>query len=300
VFYAPFARERLACFRAMREAGVPCYDSVDLAARCLRALHERAAILERLARDDDASPAPARAGEAHLTAARGRPRRNLTEPEALAFLAAHGIPVPPFERAWRRDEAVAAADTLGYPVVLKIVSADIVHKSEVGGVALDLRTAADVAAAFTAVTQRARERAPAAVLDGVLLAPYRGGATEVIGGIVRDPQFGPVLMAGLGGIFAEAMADTALRVLPAGRGEIAGMLRELRGFAVLSGARGRPPVDLGALEALLGGLGRVAVAHPEIAGLDLNPILAFPQGAVVADARVILAGPDGPVAPEEV
>jgi acetyltransferase len=294
IFFAPYARDGLACFRSMREAGVPCYDSLDVAARCLRALRQRAEIVDRLARDEESpGPPPARAGDEHLAAARGRPGRNLTEPEALAFLAEHGIPVPPRRLARRRDEAVAAAEALGYPVVLKVVSADIVHKSEVGGVALDLRSSADVAAAFDLVTGRARERAPGATVQGVLLASFRPGGTEIIAGIVRDPQFGLVLMAGLGGVFAEVMADTALRVLPAGPGEIGAMLRELRGFPVLAGARGGAAAHLGALEALLDGLGRLAVAHPEIAQLDLNPILAGPAGAVVADARIMLGLEEG-------
>lgn len=297
VFYAPYARDGLACFRSMRQAGVPCYDSLDLAARCLRALRERAEILDRSAEGAASGPAPARAGAAHLAAAAARPGQNLTEPEALAFLGAHGLPVPAFRRAATRDEAVAAADALGYPVVLKVVSPDVVHKSEAGGVILDLRRPEAVAAGFDAIAASVRGRIPRAAVDGVLVTPYREGGVEVIAGVVRDPQFGPVLAAGLGGIFAEVLGDTALRVLPAGRGEIAAMLRELRGFPRLAGLRGRRPVDLPALEAVLLGLARVVLAHAEVAELDLNPILAFPEGVSIADARIRLVPVAAGVAP---
>lgn len=292
VFYAPHAREGGPHFTGMREAGVPCYDSLDLAARCLRALRERAEALDRLTWPEPDGPVPVRAGDTHLAAARSRTARNLTEPEALAFLGAHGFPVPPAHHARSAEAAVAAAEALGYPVVAKLVSPDILHKSEVGGVALDLRDGPAVAAAFARITAAARARIPGATLHGALVMPYRPGGVELIAGVVRDAQFGPVLAVGIGGIFAEILGDTALRVMPVGRTEVAEMLHELRGTSLLTGARGRPPVDLAALEALLLALGRLAVAHPEIAELDLNPVLAFPDGLTVADARVILAPPE--------
>jgi acetyltransferase len=294
VFYAPYAREGGAHFTRMREAGVPCYDSLDLAARCLRALRERSEALGRLARPLATGPAPHRAGDAHLAAARGRAHRNLTEPEALAFLAAHGLPVPAHRVARSAGEATAVAAALGYPVVLKLVSPDVLHKSEVGGVALDLRDAGSVTAAFHRVAEAARQRMPGAAVDGVLVAPYRGGGVELLVGLVRDAQFGPVLMAGVGGVFTEVLADTALRVVPVTRADVGEMLRELRGYPLLTGARGRTPIDLAALEALLLAVAGLALAHPEIAELDLNPVLALPGGLTIADARIILGTTECP------
>jgi acyl-CoA synthetase (NDP forming) len=215
-----------------------------------------------------------------------------TEAGAKAALAEAGVPVLP-ERVVSGPEAAAeAAQALGFPVVLKIVSPDLPHKTEVGGVALGLRDATDVREAATAMLARVRAAAPAARIDGLLVAPMVSGGTELIVGATRDPVFGPVIMVGLGGIFAEVLRDVSVRPAPVTEAEAADMLRSLRAFAVLDGARGRPRADLAAAAAAIAAVSRFAASHADqVASIDINPLLvrAEGQGAVALDALLVPA-----------
>jgi acyl-CoA synthetase (NDP forming) len=218
-------------------------------------------------------------------------------PEALRHehgakqaLAAAGVPVLPERIVRDADAAAAAATALGFPVVLKIVSEDLPHKTEVGGVALGLDSAGAVAEAHDAMLARVRKKAPAARIDGVLVAPMVGGGTELILGAKRDPVFGPVVVVGLGGIFAEIMQDVAVRPAPVDEAEATEMLRSLKAFAVLDGARGRPRADLPAAARAIAALSRFAAQHAEeVAEIDINPMLLLPegQGAVALDALIV-------------
>ena len=184
---------------------------------------------------------------------------------------------------------MAAAEELGWPVVLKILSPDIVHKSEIGGVLLDLNDGAAIRAGVATLRERARRHAPSARIEGVIVAKQLAGGVECIMGIQRDPVFGPVAMFGLGGVFVEVLKDVVLRRCPFGEDVAERMIRAIRGAPLLLGARGRAPVDIGALAAMLARLSVFAVeAGPRLLAVDLNPVLALPDGAYALDAVVAL------------
>ena len=209
---------------------------------------------------------------------------------AKQALAAAGVPVLPEHLVGTAEDAVQAATSTGFPVVLKIVSPDLPHKTEVGGVALGLRDADAVRVAHAAMLERVRSKAPHARIEGVLVAPMVSGGTEMILGVTRDPVFGPVVMVGLGGIFAEILKDVAIRPAPVSPAEAMAMVRSLKAFAVLDGARGRPCADLLALADAIAALSRFAVRHAaEVAEVDINPLLvrAEGQGVVALDALLV-------------
>ncbi len=212
--------------------------------------------------------------------------RNLLEPEAYDLLASYGVPVPFHRSAVSAEEAEAAANEIGYPVVAKIISPDILHKTEAGGVHLNLHDAAAVRAAYRQITERARREK--AAVRGVLISRMAPPGTEVIVGITPDPQFGPVMMFGLGGVFVEVYQDVSFRLIPLAERDAAAMIREIKAFPILQGVRGRKPADLQALTDLLLKVSRIAQETPEIAEMDLNPVLVYEKGLNVVDARVLL------------
>ncbi|MFC7542785.1 acetate--CoA ligase family protein [Siccirubricoccus deserti] len=212
---------------------------------------------------------------------------------AKALLAEAGVPAVPEHAAPDTEAAVAAAEAIGYPVVLKILSPDILHKSEIGGVLLDVANADQVRQGFAILLDRAKHHAPAARIEGVLVAKQIKGAVEMALGVFRDPVFGPVAMVGLGGIFIEILKDVAFRRCPFDTAEAERMIRGLRGFPLLDGARGRPKADVAALARALSSLSAfAAAAGPRLAGVDVNPLLVLPagQGCYAADAVIELAG----------
>lgn len=242
----------------------------------------------------------ARATDPVLARALAEGRTVLSEPEAAAVLAAHGVSQPREVRASTAAEAVEAARGLGFPVVLKLCSADILHKSDVGGVRLGLADDPAVAAAFGALQAvGARQHAR---WQGVLVQEQVAGDVEVIVGARHDPVFGPVVLVGLGGVLAELLDDTAVRLAPVSPATAHAMLRQLRGYRLLAGYRGRPAVDLEAVAQLVATVSRVADAVP-LAELDLNPVLvrAGAPGAVAVDRRLVLreTGPEPPPGPPE-
>ena len=222
------------------------------------------------------------------------PAHTPSEAVAKALLNNAGVPAVPEHAASDSEAAVAAAEAIGYPVVLKILSPDILHKSEIGGVLLDVADAAAVRQGYVTLLERAKQHAPQARIEGVLVAkqiPLRGegGAVEMAMGILRDPVFGPVAMVGLGGIFIEVLKDFCLRRCPFDTTEAERMIRSLKGFPLLDGARGRPKADVAALAKALSALSAFAVAAgPRLAGVDVNPVLVLPQGqgCYAADAVV--------------
>jgi acyl-CoA synthetase (NDP forming) len=236
-------------------------------------------------------PPPPLAPAAPLPAAALR-----TEVGAKQALAAAGLPVLPEVLAHTAREAGEAASAMGFPVVLKIVSEDLPHKTEVGGVVLNLASVDAVAAAHEAMLARVKDKAPKARIDGVLVSPMVGGGTEMILGAKHDPVFGPIVLVGLGGIFAEVLKDVAVRPAPVDEAEALAMLRGLKSFAVLDGARGRPKADLQAAARAIAALSRFAVQHAdEVAEIDINPLLLRPegQGAVALDALIVPHGKEG-------
>ena len=220
------------------------------------------------------------------------PSATPNEADAKRLLAQAGIPAVPEAACTAAAAAAAAASRLGYPVVLKILSPDIPHKSEIGGVILGVPDAAGVTAAFATLLDRAATRAPTARIEGVLVARQMQGGVECIMGVTQDPVFGPVAMFGLGGIFVEVLRDVALHRCPFGSDVAERMIRALRGAPLLLGARGRPAADIPALADMLARLSVFAhQAGPRLLSVELNPVLAMPagQGAWAADAVLELA-----------
>ena len=217
------------------------------------------------------------------------PGTTLNEIEAKGLLAEAGIRVTPTELAANADAAIAIAQRLGFPVALKISSPEIVHKSDVDGVRLDLSTPGAVRAAYMEIVAAARARVPQARIDGVTVQPMApAGGVELIVGVSLDPQFGPLIMCGLGGVFVEVLHDVVFRLLPISARDAREMLHELRGLALLRGVRGRPPVSLDAVEAALLGVSRLLDRRAQIRELDINPLLAYADGAVAVDARALI------------
>ena len=217
------------------------------------------------------------------------PATTPTEAEGKRILAAAGIPAVPEKACATVEDAVAAAVSFGFPVVAKILSPDILHKSEIGGVILDLASAEAVREAHATLLARAAERAPGARIEGVLIAKQIKGAVEMALGVAKDPVFGPVAMVGLGGVFIEILKDVSFRRCPFGDAEAEAMIRSLKGFPLLDGARGRPKADVAALASALSALSRFAAGAGErLAGVDVNPLLVLPegQGAFAADAVI--------------
>jgi acyl-CoA synthetase (NDP forming) len=221
-----------------------------------------------------------------------RPGQLLSEYEALRLLSGAGFPAVPQTLAASARDAVAAAASFGGPVALKICSPDVPHKSDVGGVVLDVRGDEAVAAAYDSITAKVRAALPEARLDGVLVSPMRAGGVELIVGVNRDPVWGPVLLIGLGGVLVEVLRDVALRPLPVTRDDVTEMLGELRGAALLGDVRGRPGVDLDRLTDAVLALTDVATALGDtVESIEVNPVRADHEGVEALDALIVPAKP---------
>jgi acetyltransferase len=208
---------------------------------------------------------------------------------AFALFKEFAIPVEPTVLTKSADEAAAAADKMGYPVVLKIESAQITHKSDVGGVALRLPDASEVRTAFTRIQREVKNRVPNATIDGIIVQRMAGEGVEMILGIKRDPLFGPVVLCGFGGILVELLKDVAVGIPPLTPNQAREMLMRLRGFSILGGVRGKPPADVDALCDAIVNVSRLAMSlGDQLHGLDINPLIVLPkgQGAVAVDAVV--------------
>jgi acyl-CoA synthetase (NDP forming) len=207
--------------------------------------------------------------------------------ESVAMLKDYGIAAFDAPLAASSDEAVALANDLGMPVVLKIASADVSHKTDVGGVQLNLTTDDEVRSAYETIISAVRAQVPGAAIDGVTVSPMaRPGGLEVILGVTTDPQYGPSLMFGLGGIFTEIYKDVQFCLLPAEEKEYLQMMRDIKGYPLLAGVRGQKPKDQEALVDLMEAVSRLVTDHPEIDQIDLNPVLVYEQGVAVVDYRI--------------
>jgi succinyl-CoA synthetase beta subunit len=227
-----------------------------------------------------------------LVGASARLPERISETAAKALLGAAGIRFVPEVVATSAEQAIAAARRFRGPVALKIAAAGIAHKSDIGGVLLNLRRDADVAEGFATIIADVRKAQPYAKIDGVLVAPMVAGGVETVIGSINDPDFGPVVMFGLGGIHVEVLRDVTLRLAPVSEDDALRMIREIRGFPVLAGARGRPAVDLEAIARTIAALSRFAAAHADdVETIDLNPFIALPEGGVAADALIVRRDP---------
>ncbi|MBA7478216.1 MAG: acetyl-CoA synthetase [Dehalococcoidia bacterium] len=223
-----------------------------------------------------------------IAAARKEDRTSLTELESKQILKEVGINTTDIGLARSKEEAVAHSQELGYPVVLKIVSPDILHKTDVGGVKLSLNNKEDVGNAYDEIISAIKKHQPSAKIHGISVQPMARPATEVIIGMSKDPQFGPVLMFGLGGILVEILKDISFRIVPLTMRDANEMIREIKGYPVLEGYRGQEPANIAVLEQMLLKVSEFVESKPEIKELDINPIFAYSDSALAIDARVIL------------
>jgi acetate---CoA ligase (ADP-forming) subunit beta len=226
--------------------------------------------------------------KAILETARKRKSTVLTEVESKQLLEEAGINVIKAKLATTMKEAVALSKGMGFPVVLKIASSDVVHKSDAGGVKLDLKNATQVEKAYREIMASIKEKFPKAAIGGVSVQPMAKPGVEVIIGMSKDAQFGPVLMFGLGGILVEILKDVSFRIVPLVRRDAREMIREIKGYPVLEGYRGKEPANVSALEDMLLKVSDFVEKNPDIKELDLNPVFAHRDGAVAVDARVVL------------
>jgi acetyltransferase len=212
------------------------------------------------------------------------------EAAAKQIFAAYGINIPAGGSAATADEAVAVADKTGYPVVMKIASADVLHKSDMGGVKLNLNSGEEVRETFETMIATIQHKLPKAKLDGVYIESMVRKGREVIIGMTRDPQFGALLMFGLGGIFVEVMKDVAFRLAPITEWEVMDMLKSTKSFALLEGVRGQAGVDIAAIINVIQRISQLVTDFPEIAEMDINPFLVGGIGekSMAADARITL------------
>ncbi len=266
----------------LEERGIPTFDMPEQAARAALAMvrHRQLA----------AAGAERRAATGSSPGARAT-TRVWTEPEARRFLNEGGISTGDFSVAASAEEAAVAAVGLGLPVALKVVSRDIVHKTDAGGVRLGLATPEEVREAYENILWSCRSYNPAAAIDGVLVSPMVSGGVEVIAGLTFDPQFGHVVMVGLGGVLVELLEDVAFRAAPIARADAQAMLESLKGYRLLAGFRGQAKADLAALVDLLVKVSELPANEPAIRELDLNPVRVLPagKGLAILDARLVTA-----------
>jgi acetyl coenzyme A synthetase (ADP forming)-like protein len=272
----------------LRRAGVPAYIFPESAARALGALRRHR---EWRARPE--LPLPSVTGDRDqarrvLAAARAAGIRKLSEIDALAILDAYGIPTVATRLARDVEDAVRHAGDLGFPVALKVVAPGIIHKTDAGGVRLDLGTAIELREAAAEMLEAVRHAVPDAGAVGLLVQRMVRGGRETIVGIARDPVFGPLVMFGLGGVFVEALRDVTFRMAPLGALDAHDLIHGIRGLPLLQGVRGSSPVDFAALTDAVLRVSRLAVDLPEIVELDVNPLLALPDRVVAVDARIMV------------
>jgi acetyltransferase len=275
----------------LEEYGVPNYPYPERAANSLRAMAEYRDIKARNLDDYVTFDVDREATAKVLAETRAAGRVTIGDFEARTILEAYGLRIPRSEIASSPEKAVEIANDIGYPVVLKIASPDILHKTDVGGVKVGLNSAEDVQDAFELMVYRAQRYIPEARIWGCLvqeMAPQ--GGLEVLVGMNRDPQFGPLVTFGLGGIYVEILKDVTFRVAPFSPREARDMLQEIRAHALLDGVRGKPPVDKDAIVNTLLRMGQLVQDFPEIAELDINPLIVYNEGlgALAIDMRLVL------------
>ncbi len=287
--YQPMAPE---CLKLLSET-IPVYGAVDAAVRSMGALVDWNARREAVAEELGAVPVPLPEDRLEKVGAifehvRAQGRRNLVEPEARDVMKAYGLELPDHAVATSADEAAAIWESMNCPVVMKIVSPDILHKTDAGGVALNIASAETARSAFNRILDNALACKKDADIFGILMTPMLPGGVECIIGASCDTTFGPTVMFGLGGIFVEVLKDVSFRVAPVNLPEAGRMISSIRGLGMLKGARGAKPCDIDALARTISIISRMVDELPDIAEVDLNPVFAQEQGLSVADARIIL------------
>jgi acetyltransferase len=292
VVHSLYSFEKPHALELLRYYNIPVYDSLDIAVNCISVLAEYGNYLNSYQPKHSFElnwGAKARPEGQKIIAAAHKDNRNvLLEHEAKALLDSHGAPVSRDRLVQTADEAVEFAQTIGKGVVLKIVSPDILHKSDAGGVRIKLKTEKEIRSAFNEISKNARKYNPMADIRGMIVSPMAGEGVEIIIGTKYDDQFGPVVMYGLGGIMVEIIKDVSFRVLPITRSAAKKMIEQTKSFPILNGARGNPKMDQKAIRRLLMLCSEIVEAYPDIEEMDLNPVIVHEKGLSIVDARVIL------------
>jgi acetyltransferase len=281
-YFAGGEEERLGRVK-IQEAGFPVFPAPERAMRGMAAAVQYA-LFRKTEKQEDAFCG---LGGAKRIDLRGGEGNFLVESEAVKYLDQYQIPYPEHGMAHSAEEAVDIAKQIGFPVVLKVVSADVLHKSEVGGVVVGLKSPEEVMDGFKQMIHRVQASAPNSSISGALVCKQAPAGLEVIIGTTEDPLFGPTIMFGMGGIFTEVMRDVAFRISPIGRSDAEKMIREIKGYPLLTGFRGQPCCDINQLIDLLLSVSRLVTERTEIRELDLNPVRLCAQGVMVLDVRMM-------------
>ncbi|MCG2740822.1 MAG: acetate--CoA ligase family protein [Syntrophaceae bacterium] len=288
--HTSFAHAPFRSMEILSENGVLLTPSSERAAQCLAHMAKFSTRRDKLAlaRPLLAIQADAAAARTLIEGVKQAGRKNLLETEARELLTLYGIPLPPAKLAKTAEEAAAAAWAVGFPVALKIVSPEIIHKSGAGGILLNLDDEQAVCEGFAKVVANAGKVSRPEKVLGVLVAPMAPKGQECIIGMIRNPQFGAVLMFGLGGIFVEVLKDVSFRVAPPSDLDLEEMIHEIKGYPLLAGVRGQKHKDTAILKDLLQRVAQLTTDHPEIQEVDINPVIVHENGASVVDARIII------------
>jgi acetyltransferase len=277
--------------KVLKAAGIPNYAFPERTVSALESMNNY-----RLWCEKPKTPAPDMPRQKEqvaqmLAKAKSSGRLELGESEAREVVTAYGFQVPKSILARTSVEAIVAGEEVGYPLVMKIASPDILHKSDIGGVKVGIKDPSETRQTFVAMLDNARRRMPEAEIWGVLVQQMVMGGKEVILGMNRDPQFGPMIMFGLGGIYVEALKDVSFRIAPLAVEDAADMIREIHSYPLLRGVRGEKPVNIDAIKDCLLRLSLLVTDFPEIVELDINPLKVFPDGqpTMAIDARLTVA-----------
>ncbi len=277
--------------RILREGRIPCYDFPEDAADALARMVEHREWRERTREPLERFPADRERAATALLTAQKAGRLALNEVEARQIVAAYGLPLPKSQLALNVEQAVQWAEEIGHPVVMKIISPDILHKSDIGGVQVGLRNEKEVRMAYEEILNRAYRYMPDADVWGVAVQEMVKVGKEVIVGVTKDPTFGHLMMFGLGGIYVEVLKDVVFRVAPLTRTEAEEMVRGIRSFPLLAGARGEEPSDVNAIVDCILRVSQMVTDFAQIVELDINPLFAYEdgQGAMAVDARIVIS-----------
>ena len=288
--HTSFAQGAIKSLAILKNAGVPVMASSQRSSQCLSALMNFALNRKKIGRMrfPEAQMIEHPGVKKIFAKARGEKRANLLETESRDILKRYELPLPEAALIGSVDEIGKAAGKFSYPLAMKVVCPDIIHKSDAGGIKLGLKNEGEVRKAFEEILANAGKFTTKDRVLGTLISPMVAAGQECIIGMIRDPQFGPVIMFGLGGIFVEVLKDVSFRIVPLADEDIDEMIKEIKGYSVLTGIRGEKPKDTGAIRNILARLSDIAVDNPEIKEIDLNPVIVHQQGASIVDSRMIL------------
>jgi len=288
--HTSFARDPIKSLDILKAAGVPVIESSERTAQCLSALMHFSINQKKISRMQIPTGAAKErpAVKKLFKKVMEEKRHNLLETESRELLKEYHISLPEAELADSIEKAIEIGNAMGYPLALKVVSPDIIHKSDAGGIKLGLNNQEDIKTAFKEILTNAEKVVKKERILGTLISPMAEKGQECIIGMIRDDQFGPVIMVGLGGIFVEVLKDVSFRVAPLAAEDIDEMVEEIKGYKILTGIRGEQPKDIDAIKDILVRLSEIVIDNPEIKEIDLNPVIVHEKGASIVDSRVIL------------